>query len=237
MRRSNHLIVHFSNQLALKVILHIIPVQYLLQKSEEHMQTQVVIIGGGPSGLLLAQLLHVQGIEAVVLERKTRDYVLGRIRAGVLERGLHRPAQGSAGRDPHGQPGVFPMKASSDQLRRPAFPHQLHRSYRRQTRDGLWPDRTDPRPDGSRDEAGRRRPFYDAADVTTAVDFDGSSALCHLPPMAWQHRIDCDFIAGCDGFHGVSRQSVPPKALQTLRKRLSVRLARHPAETPPVITS
>ena len=50
--------------------------------------TQVVIIGGGPSGLLLSQLLHVRGIKSVVLERKTKDYVLSRIRAGVLERGL-----------------------------------------------------------------------------------------------------------------------------------------------------
>ncbi len=75
------------------------------------MQTQVVIIGGGPSGLLLAQLLHVQGIEAVVLERKTRDYVLGAHpcrRAGAWS---HRPAQGGAGRDPHGQRRVFPMTA------------------------------------------------------------------------------------------------------------------------------
>ena len=54
------------------------------------MKTQVAIIGGGPSGLLLAQLLHRRGIETVVLERKTKDYVLGRIRAGVLEQGLVR---------------------------------------------------------------------------------------------------------------------------------------------------
>ena len=52
------------------------------------MKTQVIIIGGGPSGLLLAQLLHVRGISSVVLERKTKQYVLGRIRAGVLEQGL-----------------------------------------------------------------------------------------------------------------------------------------------------
>ena len=52
------------------------------------MKTQVAIIGGGPSGLLLAQLLHTRGIESVVLERKTKDYVLSRIRAGVLERGM-----------------------------------------------------------------------------------------------------------------------------------------------------
>lgn len=52
------------------------------------MKTQVAIIGGGPSGLLLAQLLHTRGINSIVLERKTKDYVLGRIRAGVLEQGL-----------------------------------------------------------------------------------------------------------------------------------------------------
>ena len=52
------------------------------------MRTQVAIIGGGPSGLLLSQLLHVRGIDSVVVERKTKDYVLGRIRAGVLEQGL-----------------------------------------------------------------------------------------------------------------------------------------------------
>ncbi|MDO7728031.1 MAG: FAD-dependent monooxygenase, partial [Loktanella sp.] len=52
------------------------------------MKTQIAIVGGGPSGLLLAQLLHTRGIESVVLERKTKDYVLGRIRAGVLEQGL-----------------------------------------------------------------------------------------------------------------------------------------------------
>jgi len=53
-------------------------------------RTQVCIIGGGPSGLLLSQLLHVRGIDSIVLERKNRDYVLGRVRAGVLEQGLLR---------------------------------------------------------------------------------------------------------------------------------------------------
>ena len=52
------------------------------------MRTQVVIVGGGPSGLLLGQLLHLKGIETIILERKTREYVLGRIRAGILETGL-----------------------------------------------------------------------------------------------------------------------------------------------------
>lgn len=72
------------------------------------MRTQVVIIGGGPSGLLLGQLLHKQGVEAVVLERKTRTYVLGRVRAGVLETGLA---------------GLMEEAGTADRLHREGFVH------------------------------------------------------------------------------------------------------------------
>ena len=72
------------------------------------MRTQVVIIGGGPSGLLLGQLLHKQGVEAVVLERKTRTYVLGRVRAGVLETGLA---------------GLMEEAGTADRLHREGFLH------------------------------------------------------------------------------------------------------------------
>jgi len=71
-------------------------------------RTQIVIIGGGPSGLLLSQLLHKRGIQSVVLERKSKDYVLSRIRAGVLERGSARADGGGRDRWPYGQGRLRP---------------------------------------------------------------------------------------------------------------------------------
>ena len=117
------------------------------------MRTQVAIIGAGPSGLLLGQLLHRQGIDNVILEARSAEYVLGRIRAGVLEQGmveLLREAGVGArmDREGHVHEGVTPG------LRRPLRKDRPEIPDRRQNRDGVWPDRSDPRPDGG---ARRRR--------------------------------------------------------------------------------
>jgi 2-polyprenyl-6-methoxyphenol hydroxylase-like FAD-dependent oxidoreductase len=109
------------------------------------MRTQVAIIGGGPSGLMLSQLLHLKGIDTIVLERQSREYVLSRIRAGVLEHGfaeLMREAQCGERMDREGEihEGFFIADNGGDAPRGPA------QIQRRQLGGGLRPDRADARP-------------------------------------------------------------------------------------------
>lgn len=173
------------------------------------MKTQVVIIGSGPAGLLLSEILHRHGIENIVLERQTRDYVLSRIRAGVLE---------STTVD------VLRANGLSERMDREGHPH-----------DGMriaWAGRDSFLVDTA-STLGRRfmvygqtaiqEDLYAAADkrgqtVLTEVqdvvlhDFDGSPGA--KPWVTFirhgeAQRVDCEFIAGCDGFHGVSRRSIP----------------------------
>ena len=122
------------------------------------MKTQVCIIGGGPSGLLLSQLLHLKGIATIVLERQSREYVLARIRAGVLEHGfaaLMREAQCGERMDREGEihEGFFIANHGEHETGRPA------QVQRRQLGGGLWPDRADARPvRGARPYEGRGHP-------------------------------------------------------------------------------
>ncbi|MDO5604754.1 MAG: 4-hydroxybenzoate 3-monooxygenase [Paracoccus sp. (in: a-proteobacteria)] len=169
------------------------------------MRTQVVIIGGGPSGLLLGQLLHRNGIGAVVLERKTRDYVLGRIRAGVLETGLVR---------------LMEEAGAADRLHAEGY---VHDGTQIATEDGMF--RIDFKaltgmPVIVYGQTELTRDLYDAreaAGLTTVFGAegvaihgaDGDQPFVTYSSDGQQHRIDCDFIAGCDGFHGISRQTIP----------------------------
>jgi p-hydroxybenzoate 3-monooxygenase len=196
-----------------------------------HHRTQVAIIGAGPSGLLLGQLLHNAGIDHVVLERHSADYVLGRIRAGVLEPGtvdlLHEAGVG-------------------ERLAREGLPHdgfdlcldgQRHRidlagltGGKRVTVYG----QTEVTRDLMNARAAAGRPtVYDAADVAIH-GFDGAR-----PQVTYRRgdevvTIDCDFIAGCDGFHGVCRASVPAAAVRRFEKVYPFGWLGVLARTPPV---
>lgn len=169
------------------------------------MRTQVAIIGGGPSGLLLSQLLMRAGISTVVLERQTRDYVLGRIRAGVLERGavelLHRAGCGE----------------------RLACEGIVHEGCNLSTVNGMFRVDFQARVGEAVTVYGQTevtQDLYSAQDAAGAViiheaanvalhDLEGSAPWVSYEKNGQSHRIDCDFIAGCDGFHGISRQSIP----------------------------
>ena len=179
-----------------------------------NIKTQVAIIGAGPSGLLLAQLLHRQGVESIVLERQSRDYVLSRIRAGVLERGTVALLE---------QAGV------AERLHREGLPHdgvllqfdaRLHRIDFKDLVDANVTvyGQTEVTRDlmASRDAVGGMS-VYEAQDVTP-VDFESDRPRVRYIKDGEPHEIVCDYIAGCDGYHGVCRASIPRERLQLFER-------------------
>ncbi len=178
------------------------------------MRTQVAIIGAGPAGLLLSCLLHNQGIDAVVVERRSRDYVLGRIRAGVLEQGtvaLLERAGCAARLHAEGLPhdGIelqFDGDRHRIDMRDLTGRHVTVYGQTEVTRDLME----------ARDAAGGVT-IYEAEDVSLH-DFDGDHPRMRFVNEGVARDLACDVIAGCDGFHGVSRRSVPPAALRTFER-------------------
>ena len=194
------------------------------------MRTKVAIIGGGPSGLLLSRLLNLAGISTVVLERKTRDYVVSRIRAGVLEWTTVE---------------MLRMAGLGDRMDREGIIHDgCHISaYQRMFRVDF--------------EAlcGRRvmvygqteltRDLYDAhqsldgsiiheAEDVALHDLDGQAPFVSYSKDGLSKRIDCDFVAGCDGFHGVSRNAIPVDRRQVYEKIYPFGWLGVLSRTPPV---
>jgi p-hydroxybenzoate 3-monooxygenase len=178
-------------------------------------RTQVAIIGSGPAGLLLGALLAKAGVDAVILERKSRDYVLSRIRAGVLEQGTVDILRsvGVANRlDAEGLPhdgfalGFANRRFRIDLKSLTGGAHVTVYGQTEVTRDLM----------DARAAAGLTT-IYEAEDVAIH-DADGAR-----PRVTWRrdgvtHELACDFIAGCDGFHGVSRASVPPDAIRLFER-------------------
>ena len=179
------------------------------------MKTQVAIIGGGPAGLLLSEMLHRAGIHSVVLEQRSRAHVLARIRAGVLEQGTVE---------------VLRANGLGERMDREGHVH-----------DGaqiVWAGRESHTIDAWK-QVGKRFMTYGQTsiqeDLFAAADRRGAALLCEAsdvqlhgvagehPSVSFKHngdsaRLDCDFIAGCDGFHGVSRTAIPAGVLRTFEK-------------------
>ena len=195
------------------------------------MRTQVAIIGAGPSGLILGQLLHKAGIDAVLLERHTGEYVLGRIRAGVLEQ---------VSVDLLEEAGV------GERMRREGLVHggfeilvggRRHRIDLRGLTGGSCVTvygQTELTRDLMEARAAAGLPtVYEAEDVALH-DFDGAKPYVTYRKDGREHRIDCDFIAGCDGFHGVCRASVPRNAIREHEKVYPFGWLGLLSDTPPV---
>lgn len=194
------------------------------------MKTQVAIIGGGPSGLLLSQLLSTVGIDSVVLERKTKDYVLGRIRAGVLEQGLVSMLEeaGCADRlhaEGHVHDGA--LLSYGDETFRVDFKGLVDASVVVYGQTEVTRDLYD-----ARERAGGEIVFEVENVQIHGADEDAPSVTYDKDGQT--HRIDCDFIAGCDGFHGVSRQAIPLSVRREYEKIYPFGWLGVLSETPPV---
>jgi p-hydroxybenzoate 3-monooxygenase len=173
--------------------------------------TQVAIIGAGPAGLLLGQLLHKAGIANVILERQTGDYVLGRIRAGILE-----------------QVTVNLMEEAGvgDRVHRDGIVHHAIELVFRGERHPIPIDdltggkvvtaygQTEMTRDLMDARAAAGLPtIYEAADVSLH-GIDGQRPVVRYRHQGREHELACDFIAGCDGFHGVARATVKDKVTE-----------------------
>jgi p-hydroxybenzoate 3-monooxygenase len=195
------------------------------------MKTQVAIIGAGPSGLLLGQLLHKAGISNVVLERQNPSYVLGRIRAGVLEQGMvdllrkagvgeRMDAEGlvhegfeivSGGKRVH-----INLKALS------GGQSVMIYGQTEVTRDLMK----------ARSEANLPS-YYEVSDVVLN-DLESDAPWVTFEQGGISHRLECDYVAGCDGFHGVSRQAIPSTVLKIFERVYPFGWLGVLADTPPV---
>lgn len=195
------------------------------------MKTQVAIIGAGPSGLLLGQLLHNAGIDNVIIERQAPDYVLGRIRAGVLEQGmvdLLREA-GVAGR------------MDSEGLVHDGFELAFNGRCEHIDLKGLTGGKSVMvygQTEVTRDlmdarQASGAPTFYSASDVQPH-DLHSEHPYLTFVHQGQPLRLECDHIAGCDGFHGVSRQSIPAEKLREFERVYPFGWLGILADTPPI---
>jgi p-hydroxybenzoate 3-monooxygenase len=194
------------------------------------MRTQIAIIGGGPSGLLLAQLLHTRGIDSVVLERKTKGYVLGRIRAGVLEQGLVSLMEeaGCAERlHAEGIPHDGTLISYGDEMFRVDFKEHTGTPVMVYGQTEVTRDLYE-----AREKAGGKIEFNVEDVVIHGADTEAPHLTYTIDGKA--HNLDCDFVAGCDGFHGVSRQTIPLDVRQEYEKIYPFGWLGILSKTPPV---
>jgi p-hydroxybenzoate 3-monooxygenase len=194
------------------------------------LRTQVAIVGAGPAGLMLAHLLHRAGIESVIVESRSRDYVESRVRAGVLE---------------HGTAELLNDTGVGERMRREGL---VHRGIALRFNDGSaridFPDLTDGK---TVTVYGQQEVVKDliAARLATgapihfespviAIDAGAEPSLRYRDAAGAEHVVRADFIAGCDGFHGVAREAIPPDAITIYDHTFPFGWLGILAETPPV---
>ena len=190
----------------------------------------VAIIGAGPAGLLLGQLLHREGIETVILEQRSPDYVLSRIRAGVLEQGtvdLIRESGCGARMDQEGLPHHGTAIMSEGVLHRIDFKTLVGKSVLVYGQTEVTRDLMD-----ARQSSGA--PTIYEADQVELFDITTDKPRIRFIQNGIEQTLTCDFIAGCDGFHGVSRRSIPATVLKTYERVYPFGWLGILSDTPPV---
>lgn len=197
------------------------------------MRTQVGIIGSGPAGLLLARLLHLQGIDTVIVENRSRDYILGRIRAGVIEQGmadLLREAKAGERMDREGLIHEGINVAFDGRLERLDFPEHTNGKV------VMVYGQTEITHDLMKahiDEAGGIVHFDAPAIKVEGSDTDSPRILYEQNGRRWE--LVCDFVAGCDGYHGVARRSLPADKIKTFEKTYPFSWLGILSDVPPVM--
>jgi p-hydroxybenzoate 3-monooxygenase len=194
-------------------------------------RTQVAIVGGGPAGMLLSHMLHLENIDSVVIERQSRDHVLGRIRAGVLE---------------HGTVQLLRDVGLGERMQREGHAH-----------DGAWIAWEDRRPllIDTKKHTGKQMWSFGQTAITEELyrvrERDGGCVIHNVADVALHdldsarpritfekdgqpETLECDFIAGCDGYHGVSRHSIPQQLLRTFERSYPFGWLGIMSETPPL---
>ena len=195
------------------------------------MRTQVAIIGSGPAGLLLGQRLHAAGIDAVILERRSKEYVLGRIRAGVLEQGTVELIDeiGCGGRM-HSEGLIH----NGIELSFGGVRHRIDFNGSTGGKAVMIYGQTEVTADlmDAREQSGAIT-VYEVEDVDPQ-GFDGDRPIVRFRKDGEERQLACDFICGCDGFHGVSRKSVPKDAIETFERVYPFGWLGLLADVPPV---
>jgi p-hydroxybenzoate 3-monooxygenase len=193
------------------------------------MRTQVAIIGAGPAGLLLAQLLHLRGIDSVVLEAKSRDYIEQRVRAGVLE---------------HQSVDILNEAGVGARMMREGLPHhglslrfagKLHRIDLTALtgRAVMIYGQQEVVKDLVAARLATGRPMHFEVEDVQPLRADTTQPQVRFTSGGVQHVLDCDYIAGCDGFHGVCRMSIPPDSMQLFERVYPFAWLGILAEAPP----
>jgi p-hydroxybenzoate 3-monooxygenase len=174
------------------------------------MRTQVGIVGAGPAGLTLARLLEVEGIESVVLENRSRDYVEHRIRAGVLEQGTVDLLEEAGVAERLHREGLV---HHGIELQFDGERHRLPLSELAGGRTILIYGQTEVVKDLIRARVASSAPLYFEADGVSIDALDSDRPRIHFRHEGIAHELECDVVAGCDGFHGVCRDSIPEGVL------------------------
>ena len=195
------------------------------------MRTQVAIVGSGPSGLLLGQLLHRAGIDTVIVERRSKDHVLGRIRAGVLEQGtVELIDEIGCGARMHREGLVH----GGIQLGFSGARHRIDLAGLTGGKSVMVYGQTEITADlmAAREAAGAATVYE--ADEVSLHDLDGGRPQVRFRADGMARDLDCDFVCGCDGFHGVSRKSVPERAVSVFERVYPFGWLGVLADVPPV---
>ena len=194
------------------------------------LKTKVVIIGGGPAGLLLSQLLHTRDIESIILEQKTKAYVLGRIRAGILERGLvNLIEEAGCSNRMHAEGFVHngTLVSYDKEIFRINFSKHTNADVMLYGQNEITRDLYE-----AREKTGGKIEFN--VENVSVQDVKSATPFVEYTIAGTRHRINCDYVAGCDGFHGVSRRTIPRKNRREYEKIYPFGWLGILSETPPV---